>query len=780
MTESQTLWYTKPSKLWVEALPIGNGRIGAMVYGGVNEECIKLNEESLWSGYPKEKNNPEAKDYLAPIRNSMFKGDLKKAHTLTNEHMLGQWSETYLPFGTLRFQFHHTGPFTDYQRELNLKKAVTTVQYTCQNVQYHREMFCSNPDQLLVIRLQASSNVLSLDIQMESLLRSSSSVNENQLILQGKAPAVDMPNYYDCDDPVQYDDTKTTVSFEGRVKILTSDGCVTYGSDLISITDASEAVILVSLATSFVSFDQLPVADAKQRCKSYFTKTQNQSYEELLHRHLNYYCPVFDRMELNFGENRSHIPTDTRILEFNQGVNDPGLCALFFQYNRYLLISSSAPGSLAANLQGIWNQEMRPPWSSNYTININTEMNYWLSETCNLSEYTNPLFELILNLSKNGQKTAKLHYGCEGWVSHHNTDIWAQTAPVGPPGNETMDCTSFSVWPLSSGWLCRHLWDHYLYTGDETFLREKAMPVLLEACRFYVDYLIEDKNGHLVTGLSISPENEYEHEGERYHLDVMPAVDIAILKELFSSTLMGIDVTGIGTDNKQAFQQILSKLPDYQIGSKGQLLEWSQEYKETEPLHRHSSHLYCLYPSMEVTPRKTPELSKACKEALLRRGSMGTGWGQAWKVCLWARLYDGDKCYEMLKQIMRPADLNNKSHSDGSGLYINMFDAHPPFQIDGNFGASAGIAEMFVQSEPGFVHLLPALPTAFRDGSIKGLCCRGNLVVDLSFKDNQFDYAEIHSKKTQQITLKLKEREICVSLLNDQPITITTDQFNES
>jgi alpha-L-fucosidase 2 len=405
-------------------------------------------------------------------------------------------------------------------------------------------------------------------------------------------------------------------------------------------------------------------------------------------------------------------------------------------------------------------------------------MNYWLSETCNLSEYTEPLLELIEHLSQNGRKTAMLHYGCNGWVAHHNSDIWAHTAPVGPLIRSAgFDCTGYSVWPMSSGWLCRHLWEHYLFTGDEVFLKNKAMPIIIEACSFYLDYLIEDEDGYMVTGLSISPENTYEFGGKHYHIDKMPAMDIAILRELFTNALSGIKLTGLGIDYKETFVNILAKLPDYKLGSQGQLLEWSREYYEPEPHHRHSSHLYCLYPSQEVSPLKTPLLAESCKEALLRRGSEGTGWGQAWKICLWARLYDGDKCYEMLKQIMRPAGSTGFNYSDGSGIYKNMFDAHPPFQIDGNFGASAGIAEMFVQSEPGFIHLLPALPTAFSNGYIKGLCCRGCIVADIYFENNRLDYAILHAKKTQSVRIRLGDKEIYEALPDNQPIRINCSRF---
>lgn len=781
MYNSNKLWYHTPAELWEDALPVGNGRIGAMIYGGINDEIIKLNEDTLWSGYPKDKNNHNSKEYLGVIRQNILERKLDTAHELTNLHMLGQWTEAYLPLGNILFHFNHSDKVMNYRRELDLQTATTTTEYACDGVNYKREIFCSNPAQVIVIHLQASKKALSFEMIMESPLYSTSSVHEQDLILHGKAPAVDLPDYYNIENPIQYTEQDNTISFESRIHILDTDGTVKSKHNSVILEDASEVVLLVAMATSFVSFDQVPNANASMRCHDYISVLTKSTYHDLYQEHLLYYSPIFNRMDINLGLSRDDVTTDKRIIDFYQGIEDPGLCALFFQYNRYLLISSSCPGSQAANLQGIWNQEVRPPWSSNYTLNINAEMNYWLSETCNLSEFTKPLFDLIEHLSKNGRKTAMLHYNCNGWVSHHNSDLWAQTAPVGPlPDDHTFgDCTGYSVWPMSSGWLCRHLWDHYLFTGDEGFLRDRAMPIILDACRFYIDYLIEDTDQTLVTGLSISPENTYELNGTNYHLDKMPAMDIAILHELFTMALAGIEITGIGTEFKDQCHDILNRLPEYKIGSEGQLLEWSKEYVEPELHHRHSSHLYGLYPSQEISPIKTPKLAKACEVSLLRRGLEGTGWGQAWKICLWARLYDKEKCYDMLKQIMRPATSTGYNYSDGSGIYKNMFDAHPPFQIDGNFGASAGIAEMLIQSEPGFIHLLPALPSSFHQGYSKGLCCRGCITSDLYFHDNHLDYAVLTSRKPQSVTIRYEEKEIMITLSEDQPFMVNRDLFSQ-
>lgn len=774
MAEHLKLWYDKPSRIWEDALPIGNGRIGGMVYGGTAHEVIKLNEDTLWSGCPKDKNNGEAGKYVEQARKAVMEGDMEKARDLTNLHLLGRWTEAYLPFGNLYLDFKLPGEADEYYRELDLNTAVAAVQFRSGTAVFRREFFVSRPAEVMAVRLTSSvKGQLNVTISADSLLEHRTAIKEKDLILSGRAPYEDMPSYYDVADPVIYDEEHSTETFEGRIHIGYTDGGLKGGDGTLSIENASEAVILVALATSFVSYNQAPEAEAAGRNSKYLNKLAEKTYRELLEDHMKDYSSLFSRMELNLGESRTDLPTDRRIREFSEGAADSGLYELFFQFNRYLLIASSRPGTQAANLQGIWNQELRAPWSSNYTININTQMNYWLSETCNLSECTKPLFDLIKNLSDTGERTAKLHYNCRGWVSHHNADIWAHTPPVGPRTPGESDCTGYSFWPMSSGWLCRHLWDHYLFTGDKEFLKETALPILLKACRFYLDFLTEDQNGHLVTGLSISPENSYKKGGNIYHQDKMLAMDIAILRELFASALQAMEAAGLKDALEEDIRAALDKLAYYRIGTKGQLLEYSEEYEEVEVQHRHSSHLYCLYPSQEVTLSKTPELAEACRVSLLRRGSVGTGWGQAWKICLWARLLEGDRCLEMLKMIMRPADSTGYNYSDGSGIYKNMFDAHPPFQIDGNFGAAAGMAEMFVQSETGSIHLLPALPAAFSGGYIKGLKCRGNITADIWFQNNELDYALLSSQQEQTVEVLIKQEKRTVKLYPGTPVRIS-------
>ena len=776
MAEHLKLWYDKPSEIWEDALPVGNGRIGGMVYGGTAHEIIKLNEDTLWSGCPKDKNNVKAGEYIELARKAVMEGDIEKAEELTNLHLLGHWTEAYLPFGNLYLDFELEGETEAYRRELDITSAAAATSFKCGGVEYRREVFVSKPAEVMVIRLISSlNNSLNFSVSADSLLESFSGIIDADLILSGRAPYEAMPSYYDVADPIMYDDEHLTVNFSGRIHIQSTDGIINTGNGTITVKNATEAVLLVSLATSFTAFNLAPEGNAAAKNETYLNDLAEKSYKELFEEHQQDYGQLFNRMELYLGESREHIPTDKRILAFSNGEKDPGLYELFFQFNRYLLIASSRPGTQTANLQGIWNQELRAPWSSNYTININTQMNYWLSETCNLSECTEPLIDLITNLSKNGEKTAKLHYNCNGWVSHHNADIWAHTPPVGPRTPGESECTGYSPWPMSSGWLCRHLWEHFLFTGDEAFLRETALPIMLKACRFYLDFLTEDKDGKLVTGISISPENAYYNDGRVNHLDKMPAMDIGILRELFSTSLLALNKTGLKNPIIEEIEAAFSKLADYGIGSKGQLLEYSGDYEETEVQHRHSSHLYCLYPSQEVSLSRTPELAQACRTSLIRRGSVGTGWGQAWKLCLWARLQEGDRCLEMLKMIMRPADSTGFNFSDGSGIYKNMFDAHPPFQIDGNFGAAAGLAEMFVQSETGKIHLLPALPGEFSDGYIKGLKCRGNITADIWFKNNALDYALLTAKEEQTVEVIIKQTKQAVKLYTDKAVRVSAD-----
>ena len=715
--ESMKLWYDSDAgSTFTNALPIGNGYMGGMIYGGVSKDYIGLNEGTVWSGNPGNNNKMGAADKLSAVRNALFSGDYRTAESIASD-MVGYQPASYQPVGDLVLSFpDHKA--SSYRRELDLSTAIAKTIYTYDGVEYTREYFASYPDHVMVIRLTANkSNKITFNATLTTPHRNNSlSTVGNTILLQNG--------------------TLNSIKFQTRLLVRNDGGSISAANNTISVSNANSVTLILTIASNFKSFDDV-TANPSELTEAIIAKVTEKDYDSLKDTHLKDYQALFNRVKMDLGEAASNATdiTSNRVKNFNS-TNDPDFVRLYYQFGRYLLISCSRGTGQPANLQGIWNRDTSPAWGSKYTTNINLEMNYWMVESANLSECATPLINKIKSMVYNGNETAKVHWGTsEGWVVHHNTDLWNRTAPIDG---------SWGVWPSGAGWLSTHLWEHYLYTLDKEYLSD-VYPTMKGAAQFFLNTLVQEPvsgNGYLVTAPSDSPENT--HGG--YNTCFGPTMDIQIIRDVFSQTSQAAQLLGVDSELCEKMAKASAKLPPHKIGQHGQLQEWFDDWDDPRSDHRHVSHLYGLFPSAQISVDETADLAEAAKTTLTQRGDMATGWSLAWKINLWARLQDGNHAYKLIQDLLTP-----------DRTYENLFDAHPPFQIDGNFGAVSGINEMLLQSQGGKIRILPALPNAWSNGYVSGLCARGGFVIDsMAWKDGKLSYLSVISNKGEELSLDYK------------------------
>ncbi|MEZ0494762.1 glycoside hydrolase N-terminal domain-containing protein [Sphingomonas sp. IW22] len=742
-----TLWYRQPATEWTQALPVGNGRLGAMVFGGTREERLQLNEGTLWAGQPYDPVNPLAREALPKVRELIFAGRIEEAEALTNEALIGR-PKVQMPYqalGNLRLTFPDVTEPSEYHRELDLESAIATTRFTAGGVTHLREVIASKPDQVIAVRLSASRpGTLDVDVALDTPHEGAATRSTaREIVLEGAnrpASGVD-----------------AGLRFAARLALSAKGGRVTPAANgSVSIRGADSVTLLLAMGTSFRRFDDVS-GDPAAATSATLAKAVTRGFDRIAADASSEHRRLFGRVSIDLGRTAAaDQPTDARIRQ-SQESDDPALAALYFQYARYLLIACSQPGGQPATLQGLWNDSLNPPWQSKYTININTEMNYWPAHSTNLTECAAPLVQMVRDLAETGARTAREMYGARGWVVHHNTDLWRATAPI--------DGASWGMWPTGGAWLCTHLWEHYDYTRDRAFLAS-VYPLMAGSARFFLDALRRDpRTGFLVTNPSLSPENQHGHGGA---LCAGPTMDMAILRDLFDQTAAAAVLLAIDTPLVAEMRAARARLAPYKISKRGELQEWQEDWDADAPEqdHRHVSHLYGVYPSHQISTDDTPELASAAARTLNIRGDRATGWATAWRINLWARLRDGERAHGILKFLLGP-----------ERTYPNMFDAHPPFQIDGNFGGAAGVVEMLMHSHGDVLELLPSLPREWPSGRISGLRARGRCTVDLAWRGGALDRVTLSPEIAGKLQVRAMGRRVDVTLQPGRRVTLDRTSF---
>lgn len=728
------LWYDKPAAIWNEALPLGNGRLGAMVFGDPAVERLQLNEETIWAGSPNSNAHTKSIKALPIVRQLIFDGKFDEAQDLATQDIMSQTNDgmPYQTFGSVYISFPGHQKYTNYYRDLNIANATAKVKYTVNGVEFTREILTAFSGQVIVVKLSASQpGQITCNVFMNSPLdKTVSDSDGNQILLSGIGS--------------NFEGVKGKIKFQGRLTAKNKGGEVSSSNGIISINKADEVTLYISIATNFKNYKDIS-GDEIAKSKDYLAKAETKDFETIKKAHVDYYQNFFNRVSFDLGTNEvAKKPTNERIRDFSKQF-DPQLASLYFQFGRYLLISSSQPGGQPANLQGIWNDMVTPPWDSKYTTNINAEMNYWPAQVTNLQEMHEPFVQMAKELSVTGAETARMMYNASGWVLHHNTDIWRVTAPV--------DSAASGMWTTGGAWVSQDLWERYLYTGDKKYL-EEIYPIMKGAADFFLDFMVIDPNTkYLVVVPSSSPENTHAGGTGKATIASGTTMDNQLVFDLFTHVIEASKLVSPDENYTKKLSEALAKMPPMKVGKHSQLQEWQDDWDNPKDNHRHVSHLYGLYPSNQISAVKTPELFEAAKQSLIYRTDESTGWSMGWKVNLWARLLDGNHAYKLIQDQLHLVTADQRK---GGGTYPNMLDAHQPFQIDGNFGCTAGIAEMLMQSQEDAIHLLPALPTVWKDGSIKGLVARGGFVIDLTWKNNKVSELKIYSKIGGNCRLKVE------------------------